>query len=474
MARSIKDLLGSTVASGVMLYIVLPNLLFFLIGKEIFIDRPLLNSDYLFLWIGSCYMSRRPTIVLFAALFDLDLILSTESIYHFSTTETILAAREILDFNPAFFYAFACALLLLSLAAIVMAFRHRVIRSHLSKQGQIVVGIAALALSGVSVARSVESVDSIAKITFGANPILGSGIVETAFSSFDLSAESHQSQKVVPVSGTATSKMLDDMSTKRDPYNIAVILVESQGLLKNRNDMRRVLAPLIDKAMRSRYTVNVGAVRFFGATMFGELRTLCRIYVPHVTPGNLPRLDQCLPNELGRRGYETVSYHGFNRWFYEREHWYPAVGFQRSYFAEDLVRFAPPSATCGGGFQKLCDLWIADQVEKELLTSVTTRKLVYWLTVNSHYPIDSSLAKKSDFNCASTDTLRDESGSCDLARIHFQLYTRIAQMALNPKLQPTRFVIVGDHSPPFPTLSERELYDDERVPYVDLVPISTQ
>ena len=472
-ARAIKDLLHSPLAMGAMLYIVLPNLVFFLIGRELFIDRPLINSDYLLLWIGSCYLSRRSTIVLFALLFDLDLILSTESIYHFSTVETILAAREILDSNPAIYYAFTGGLVLLSLAALGMAFRKRVIRLHLSKRGQILVGIVALALSGVSVARSIESVDSLMEIPFGNHAILGSGIVETGFSSFDLAMESHQRRNEVSVAGTATSGISREIAARQspiNPYDVVVILVEAQGLLKNRDDMRRVLAPLIDSALQSRYTIKTGAVRFYGATMFGELRTLCRIYLPHATPANLPRLEQCLPNELRGHGYETVSYHGFYRWFYERDRWYPAVGFQRSYFAEDLMPLAPPSARCGMGFQILCDLWIADQVEHDLLMPGARSKFVYWLTVNSHYPIDSGLAGRSSFDCASTETLREEGGSCDLARIHFQLYARIARMAQNPGLRPTRFVIVGDHSPPFPTLSERALYDEERVPFVQLIP----
>jgi phosphoglycerol transferase MdoB-like AlkP superfamily enzyme len=247
-----------------------------------------------------------------------------------------------------------------------------------------------------------------------------------------------------------------------------VVLVESQGLLKSASDMRRVLVPLTAPSIRARYTVNTGAVRFFGATMFGELRTLCRIYVPQAIPQNLPGLDRCLPNVLRRLGYETVSYHGFSRWFYERYLWYPAVGFQRSYFADELKQRAPPM--CGTAVHGVCDLWIADQVEHELSIAGKRGKFIYWLTLNSHYPIDSALASQSSFDCAGTDSLRAEIGPCELARIHFQLYTRIAQIALNSQLPPARFIVVGDHMPPFPALSERALYDEERVPFVELIP----
>ena len=41
---------------------------------------------------------------------------------------------------------------------------------------------------------------------------------------------------------------------------------------------------------------------------------------------------------------------------------------------------------------------------------------------------------------------------------------------LNPRIPPTRFIIVGDHAPPFYELEERDLYDQKQVPYVDLTP----
>jgi hypothetical protein len=455
-----------------MLYLVLPNLAFFLLGREFFIRRALINSDYLLLWIGSCYLSRRTTIVLYIGLVCLDLILSTESIYHFSTVESLVVARELLTFNPAVFYSMAGGLLLLAMAALVVARRRGIVRSHLSKQSQVLIGIVALAASGATVARSFDLAGSDLE-NFGDSAIVASGVAETGLSSLELAMASRQSNNVFPAPSAATSQVVHDLSLQTKsagPYDIVLILVESQGLLKNAGDMRRVLAPLIDPAIQARYAVATGAARFYGATMFGELRTLCRIYMPRSIPTDQPGLDRCLPNLLSRLGYETVSYHGFNGWFYERTRWYPALGFQRSYFAAELKPLAPPSAMCGTFFKGICDLWIADQVEHELATRSERRKFIYWLTLNSHLPVDSRLASESSFDCAGTETLREEMGPCKLAQIHFQLYSRIARLALNSQVPPTRFIVVGDHMPPFATLSERALYDEDRVPFVELIP----
>lgn len=465
-----KDIMDSQLVRGLMLYLVLPTLAFFLLGREFFISRPLINNDYLFLWICSSYLSRRATIGLYAGLAGLDLILSTESIYHFSTVDIILAARDFMEFESVVSCALAGALLLAAAAVLALIRSRSTAGPKLARRSQLVIGISALAVTGASLTRSYDLLDIYPK-TFGDNTIAASGVAETLLAGFEFETASSEDQRTFPVKEAATSRVMRDMSAggkSAVPYNIVVILVESQGLLKSENDMRRVLAPLIDPAIERRYVVNKGTARFHGATMAGELRALCRLYVPYAIPSNLKGLERCLPNLARDFGYETVSYHAFNRWFYERWNWYPALGFQRSYFAGELEPLSPLS--CGTAFRGICDLWIAGQVEQELLASGGKRKFVYWLTLNSHLPVDSHLASDSSFDCRATATLREDIGPCELARIHFQLYTRIAQMLLNEKLAPTRFIIVGDHMPPFATLSERALYDNGRVPFVDLIP----
>jgi hypothetical protein len=462
--------MGSLVfAKGLMLYLVLPNLAFFLLGREFFINRALINSDYLLLWIASCYLSSRTTRFLYAGLLGFDLFLSTESIYHFSDVATILSEHQLSGLNSVLFYSAAVGLLLLTIAALTIDRRREVLRPHLSKRGRVLVGIVVLSVAGATVARSFSPFDRDPE-AFGDHVLVASGITETGLSSFRLAMNEQQTQSALPAPGAATAHLMRDLllwgkSAGRD--DIVLILVESQGLLKSAGDMRQVLAPLIDPAIQARYAVDTGAVYFFGTTMLAELRTLCRTYVQNTRRENLPSWDRCLPNVLRQLGYEAVSYHGFDRWFYERSNWYPAVGFERSYFADELKLLAPPR--CGAlFFHGVCDLWIADQVEHEL--SMPGRKFIYWLTLNSHLPVDSDLASESSFDCAGTETLREEIGPCELARIHFQLYARIARIALNSRLPATRFIIVGDHMPPFSKSSERALYDNERVPFVELTP----
>jgi hypothetical protein len=466
-----KDFVEGQFALGLVLYLVLPNLVFLLISREFFINRPLINNDYLFLWVGSCYLSRRATIGLYAGLAGLDLILSTESIYHFSTVDIILAIRDFLGIEPVVSWMLAGALLV-TLTVFAIGVRRRIVRSHLSTRSRVLIGVSALAVTGAGLVHSVELLD-IHPEGFGDNAIADSGVAQTVLAAIEFETASSENQKAFPVKEAATSRVVRDFSLQAKsvpPYNIALILVESQGLLKSRSDMDLMLAPLLDAAIQERYAVTRGEVRFRGVTTSGELRALCRVYVPYAIPSSLKGLQQCLPNMLRQRGFETVSYHAFNRWFYERWNWYPALGFQQSYFGDELQAFSPP--VCGTVFRGACDHWVAGQVEQELLKPGEKRKFVYWLTLSSHLPVDSRLAGESSFDCAGTESLREDVGPCELAKIHFQLYARIAQILLNEKLPPTRFILVGDHMPPFATVSERALYDNGRVPYLEFIPRS--
>ncbi len=330
---------------------MIPNLAFYLIGREIFINRVYVNTDYLLLWAASPYLPRLAAGILYAVLLDLDLVLSTESIYHFTTAETIVMARELFDHNPFEFYVIAACLLLIVTAALMLAWRWGSRHGPPSHRGPIVVGLAAVLISGASALSPGDAIGAGIDV-FAKKAPAGSAILETILASSQLGGPSLPASEAV----LAATRSLFARSSAAPP-DIVLVLVESQGLLTSSADLRRNLAPLLDPAIESKYKVETGTVRFFGGTMFGELRSLCRIYAPDTTPQNLPNLDRCLPNLLRGRGYDTSSYHGYWRWFYERQEWYPLAGFAHLHFAEDMMPGAPDSAKCGALFKGLCDLW---------------------------------------------------------------------------------------------------------------------
>jgi phosphoglycerol transferase MdoB-like AlkP superfamily enzyme len=183
-------------------------------------------------------------------------------------------------------------------------------------------------------------------------------------------------------------------------------------------------------------------------------------------------LPECLPKILRSRGFETLSFHGNTEALFERSRWYPDLGFDLSYFAENLgLKGGGARPECGVLIRGICDSEMARLVQRELKRSGTRPKFVYWLTLSSHLPVDAVLARDSEFDCATSATLKDEPGPCGLERILHRVHQQIARVALDPELPPTRFIVVGDHAPPFLEVAERVLYSADRVPYADLVPL---
>src|SRR5690242_15002981 len=118
--------LRSPLGRGLVIYLVIPNLAFYLLGRYLFLNRVYVNTDYLLLWGIAGYLPRVATAVIYALLVDLDLILSTESVYHFTTAEMIVLARDLLRLDPVKFYAIAAGVAVTVLVALVFAWRSRV------------------------------------------------------------------------------------------------------------------------------------------------------------------------------------------------------------------------------------------------------------------------------------------------------------------------------------------------------------
>ena len=77
-----------------------------------------------------------------------------------------------------------------------------------------------------------------------------------------------------------------------------------------------------------------------------------------------------------------------------------------------------------------------------------------------------------DTQSLSCDTLPDALKSmCNILRIQKKTLDDIAELALDPNLPPTYFVIVGDHKPPLLLRDSARAYSADRVPMLLLNPI---
>jgi len=250
-------------------------------------------------------------------------------------------------------------------------------------------------------------------------------------------------------------------------HNIVVILVESYGILLKGDEAQHLLAPFKSRELAQKYDVSVGEVAFHGATVSGEYRELCGIFA---SIGTDPRaLAPCLPSLLKQHGYETAAFHGYTGAMFDRVHWYPELQFDHTYFEEQFTgdfRFH----RCGGALPGVCDSDIAQAIGDRLIASPMRLQFLYWVTLNSHLPVDPSVEVATRYGCRDSFSSNTDEDVCTWKSLIENVNEAIARLALRPGLPSTEFIIVGDHAPPFLLESHRSLFSQSNVPFIHLTP----
>lgn len=229
--------------------------------------------------------------------------------------------------------------------------------------------------------------------------------------------------------------------------NLLIVLVEGMGAFADAGDRALITAPLRQAAARSGYRFEAGTSLYSGSTTGAESRELCGRWGDYID--YLPnRSYSCLPRQLADRGYETIAYHGFVPSMFNRDVWYPHIGFTRLNFEKEIRRDheAIGRSSCGSVFLGLCDDELGSIVRKELKTPSKKPKLVYWLTLNTHVPF----VPKSDgqLGCSGTKPRIDSKTVCQLSEYWIDIMNQVAAIASDPSLPATDILVVGDHHTP--------------------------
>jgi hypothetical protein len=277
-----------------------------------------------------------------------------------------------------------------------------------------------------------------------------------------------------PVRDSATAKLLAAARNLAVPLprrNQVLVVVESMGRFRDPEAQAALLSPLT--RLSQRYLVEVGSVPFHGVTWRGELRELCGArFIPpsqYEMPKDSTRTyPECLPALLAKRGYRTVAFHGFDPDMYNRSSWYPSVGFQQMYFRDDLA-VDGVQHNCGVFWHGTCDAVVARRLDQELRDSSTgSPRFLHWMTLNSHLPDSAALSERTDFDCDRYAATTQDPATCRHAWALSVALQAMAELASEPELPPTDFIVVGDHAPPWATRRLGEAFDRKLVPYVTL------
>ncbi len=249
--------------------------------------------------------------------------------------------------------------------------------------------------------------------------------------------------------------------------DVLLVLVESLGALDDPRQMNVIWDSFRTPEIAARYDVSTGTTAYKGSTTAGETRELCGDWNDFAAYLDGPH-PECLPASYRDAGYKTASFHAFPAEFFSRDEWYPNIGFETSSFMEDLVPTDREFRTCGKTFTGLCDMDLADTIESYLTSPSVAPRLTYWLTLNTHVPFDpADVAPR--LGCADS-ALFDDQTVCHMSEMWMEIFDRIAKIASNPELKPTKILLVGDHAPPLWTRKGRDAFTADQVPWLLLTP----
>lgn len=259
-----------------------------------------------------------------------------------------------------------------------------------------------------------------------------------------------------------------DMPRQR---NVLVVMVEGLGAFQSTAKQNLIWDPLLGDRIKQAYEVESGTTRYFGSTTSGEARELCNLKADYRDFRDRGQTD-CLPQQAQEAGYRTAAFHAFTSDFFERGDWFPKIGFQELYFLENNAGLTPGQARrrCGSTFRGLCDPDVAKAVENYLADDTEEPKFVYWLTLNSHKPVQPGEAP-ARLSCETGGVFEDRE-LCLMSEQWLNVSHLVSEIALSGEIGATEILLVGDHHPPLFTRNGRRQFKQGKVAWLHLTPKS--
>lgn len=278
------------------------------------------------------------------------------------------------------------------------------------------------------------------------------------------------SESFVPVDDAASihAKLAGRLGTTRQP-NVLVVMVEGLGAFQSELKQDLVWQPLLSDEMKQVYDIERGTTQYFGSTTSGELRELCNLKADYRDFRDRKDVD-CLPGKALEAGYRTAAFHAFTQRFFERVDWFPKIGFQELYFLENNAGLPRNDAQrhCGLTFRGLCDGDVADAVEAYLAGDDDHPKFAYWLTLNSHKPVQSGEVP-ARLSCEEGGVFKDRE-LCLMSEQWLNVSYLVRDLALSDSIRETQILLVGDHHPPLFTRGGRQQFQPGKVAWLSLTP----
>jgi phosphoglycerol transferase MdoB-like AlkP superfamily enzyme len=437
-------------ARGFLLSVVLPNIIGLAVARGIGVPRAWVDLDYVLVW------AIRPALATYATLIGCalvaDLFIAVIPLFGLQPVDA-----ELSFLTAPVLGVFAAIVLVAALAVIArqaLRARQQRPRSMAIRLGLVVVLLAADVANG-------SSGLALSMMRLPAN--IATSASAQMFRAAWVAVSHPRVEGVTAAQSAVQTELLPELAVPGTVPDVLLVLDESLGSFADAAGDSLLASAwrmgLGDQAAETR----VGVVPTHGATTEGEVRELCSVHGNYRTA--LTDDLACLPRQLDQQGYATLAVHGFRGFGFHRDVWYPKLGFQRVVFSPDLAA-AGIGGTCGVLLRGACDHEIARWVAERFDTSAARRPtFVYWMTLNTHLPLDPKLPAWPSARCAGIAALA--SGTlCLYARQHASLLESLAHALERPRCRPLVVLVAGDHPPPFPRPALRSAFKPASVFFI--------
>ena len=283
---------------------------------------------------------------------------------------------------------------------------------------------------------------------------------------FAVSWQSRGSYKHWPEAGAPFSSAVTQSGLLRradGSRHLILVIVEAMGQPLDPALRQQLFGRWSRRDITDRYTVRFGSTPYYGSTTSGEIRELCGRWGDY--SGLIGAADaNCLPARLRTRGYETTAMHSFVGSLFDRERWYPNIGFDHMVFRDTLAKAG--ATECPGVFPGVCDRDVPAIIARRL-KQAQRPQFLYWLTVNSHLPVPAAAQLRTDDCLEHHPDFPMQNGSiCRLATVIRAVDDSLARVISAPDFPESDILIVGDHMPPFFDHGSRSQFDPDHVPWI--------
>ena len=416
----------------VLFAVVIPNFLFLLTAPFYIASRLISPFLYLAAGVAGLFLPARLTFLLFFAAAVVDLTLIVMIAFHLPLDVALNSLQYSASINPAASLLYVFIAVIVTVTSALSAYLISRYRARLREASLVPALLLAAALSCADLAWT-----------------------QPYFRTPDVAFDSARVQ-----TGMSADAVIGGGS------NLLIVMVEGLGAFSDPEEGEALKSILTQNLPQGRYEIEYGQTYYSGSTTGAAARELCNRwgdYIDYLT--GMPA-DDCLPNQLAAAGYETIAFHGFGTDMFQRDKWYPDIGFQKLEFLDQLEVEQPEHFVrrCGSVFNGLCDADVGEAVHAALKAEPETPKFIYWLTLNSHIPF---VKNEADPMACRSETPRIHNKTvCELSNLWSIVFEQVSEIAADPELAPTDILLVDDHHTP---LWERAAKDGFELGKVDWI-----